>query len=238
MVSTAAIRSPACLTFEFSTGYRLRERRLDRGPALAEGCPMNAWSTDGTPQPAREVPHRLDGPPPAGPSELLTLLYGELRALAAARLRHERPDHTLQPTELVNEAYMRLVAQTRVQWQGRAHFMAIASEVVRRVLVDHARARCAAKRGGGATRLSLDVGCIAPGATSTRGIDYLDLHAALNELASLDPRQARVVELRFFGSLSVAEMAGELGVSERTVKEDWRIARAWLRGRLSAGSGS
>lgn len=167
-------------------------------------------------------------------NKLLPLIYGELRALAASKMSQERAGHTLQPTALAHEAYLKLVDQTRVQWQGRAHFLAVASEVIRRILVDHARAYRAAKRGGG-RRLSLDADGIEPVAQqSLGGIDLLDLDAALAELGALDGRQARVVELRFFGGLDVRETAEVLGVSERTVKGDWRVARAWLQDRLAS----
>jgi RNA polymerase sigma-70 factor (ECF subfamily) len=167
-------------------------------------------------------------------NKLVPLVYNELRALAASKLSQERAGHTLQPTALAHEAYLKLIDQTRVEWQGRAHFLAVAAEVIRRILVDHARAHQAAKRGGG-RRLSLNTaGVEAAAALPAAGIDLLDLDVALAELATLDHRQARGVELRFFGGLDVRETAEVLGVSERTVKGDWRIARAWLRDRLSS----
>jgi RNA polymerase sigma factor (TIGR02999 family) len=163
---------------------------------------------------------------------MLAMLYEELRSLAAAQLRRERRGHSFQPTDLVNEAYLRLAEQTQVEWRGRAHFMGIASQVVRRVLVDHARARNAGKRGGGRDALSLEL--VEPGDVASRGaVECLALNAALDALALLDPRQARVVELRFFGGLDVGETAELLGISPRTVKDDWRVARAWLSRRLA-----
>jgi RNA polymerase sigma factor (TIGR02999 family) len=145
-------------------------------------------------------------------------------------MRAERASHTLQPTALVHEAWLRLIDQTRVEWQGRAHFLAVASQAMRRILCDHARAHKAQKRGGGAPGLALeDTMAVASGSA----VDVLDLDEALTALASLDSRQASVVEMRFYGGCAVAEVAEALGVSEKTVKNDWRVARAWLRGRLA-----
>jgi RNA polymerase sigma factor (TIGR02999 family) len=156
-------------------------------------------------------------------------VYDELRALAARELRRERPGHTLQPTALVNEAYLRLAGEKQVDWKGRSHFLAIAARDIRQILINHAQARGAAKRGGGAARVSL----LTAGLIDDRPeVELLDLDAALRDLHDLDERQARVVELRFFGGLDVEEAAEVLGVSPRTVKSDWRFARAWLHARL------
>lgn len=163
--------------------------------------------------------------------KLFPMVYDELRALAAARLVQERRDHTLQATALVHEAYIKLIDQTRVTWQSKIHFMAVAAQVMRRILVDHARARDAGKRGGGAARATL-TDTVAP--STEPPLDLLDLDAALSELATLDERQARVIELRFFAGLDVAQTAEVLGVSERTIKNDWRFARAWLQHRLAS----
>jgi len=163
---------------------------------------------------------------------LLPLIYGELRALAAAKLARERPDHTLQPTALVHEAYLKLIDQTRVQWQDRDHFMAVAAEVIRRILVDSSRAKNATKRGGGRHRLDLE-GVVVPTAGSE--IDYERLDLALNELAALSERRARVVELWHFGGLKNIAIADMLGVCERTVDNDWKFARVWLQKRLGGG---
>jgi RNA polymerase sigma factor (TIGR02999 family) len=153
-------------------------------------------------------------------------MFEALRALAAARLRSESPGHTLQPTALVNEAYLRLSPQDRAACGGREHFLALASQAMRRILVDHARTKNRLKRSGGAARVPLDeVEIIVDGV----GIDLEALDTALTALATLSPRQARVVELRFFGGLEVEEVAKLLDVSEGTVKGDWRLARAWLR---------
>ncbi|HEX7317646.1 MAG TPA: sigma-70 family RNA polymerase sigma factor [Pyrinomonadaceae bacterium] len=156
---------------------------------------------------------------------LMPLVYAELRRLARLHLRHERPGHTIQPTALINEAYLRLVDLKDVHWQNRAHFFGIAAQAMRRVLVDHARARLAHKRGGGALQVSLaEVAAVAEAPTA----DLLALDEALEELAKVDPRKARVVELRFFGGLSVEETAEVLKVSAATVIHDWRMAKAWL----------
>jgi RNA polymerase sigma factor (TIGR02999 family) len=164
--------------------------------------------------------------------ELARLVYDNLRRYAASVMGPGRDDRTLRPTALVNEAYLRLVDQSRVDWQGKTHFFAVGAEMIRRVLVDDARARRTAKRGGGRTRVSL--GDHEPG-TPIREVDVLALDESLDRLAALDPRAARVVELRFFGGLREGDVAAMLGVSERTVREDWRMARAWLRRELGAG---
>ena len=166
----------------------------------------------------------------AAEARLLGLLYGELRRLAAGCLRGERSDHTLQPTALVNEAYLRLLGQRGKDWQNRGHFMAVAAQVMRRVLVDHARARNSQKRAGQAGKVSLEEGVIV--ANDCWADDFIDLDAALQKLATLDPRQAQIIELRFFAGMTEAEIADVLGVSERTVKRDWNTGRAWLYGEL------
>ena len=165
-------------------------------------------------------------------AELMPLVYGELRAIAGKQLQHERRNHTLQATALANEAYIRMVDQRDVDWKGRAHFLAVAAEVIRRILVDHARKKGAAKRGGGAAQVTLTLGDVLQTPGDQNEIDLLALDEAMRELAALSDRQSRVVELRFFGGLSVGETAYTLGVSERTVKGDWRVAKAWLRKQL------
>ncbi len=160
---------------------------------------------------------------------LMPLVYEELRALAEWHMKQERSDHTLQATALVHEAYIRLVDQARVDWKGRAHFMAVAAQVIRRILVDHAREHRAAKRGGQAQKVSLTDAIeseVAP-------VDLLALEESLDRLGQLNERHQKVVELRFFGGLSVKETAHVLGVSPQTVKADWHMARAWLRQRLA-----
>ncbi|HKF42343.1 MAG TPA: sigma-70 family RNA polymerase sigma factor [Thermoanaerobaculia bacterium] len=160
--------------------------------------------------------------------ELMPIVYGELRRLAAHYLQIERSGHTLQPTALVHEAYLRLVDQKNVAWQNRAHFFGIAAQMMRRILVDHARRRAAQKRDAAAYRLDLED----PGRPADREPELLAVHEALTELERLDARQARIVELRFFGGLSVEETAEAAGVSTATVKREWRTARAWLRREL------
>jgi RNA polymerase sigma factor (TIGR02999 family) len=166
----------------------------------------------------------------SAPADLMAVIYEDLHEIARRAMGQERQSHTLQATALVHEAYVRLVDQTRVDWQGRAHFLAVAAEAMRRILVDHARRRAAAKRGGGQLRVALDDGLRATEAPPDE--DLLELDGAMHELAAVSARQARVVELRFFGGMEFLEIAAELGVSERTVKGDWRFARAWLRQRL------
>jgi len=165
-------------------------------------------------------------------ADLMPLVYGELRAIAGKQLQRERRNHTLQATALANEAYLRLVDQKDVDWKGRAHFLAVAAEAIRRILVDHARKRGAAKRGGGAAQVTLTLGDALQTTDDQNEVDLLALDEAMRELAALSDRQSRVVELRFFGGLSVGETAYTLGVSERTVKGDWRVAKAWLRKQL------
>lgn len=163
--------------------------------------------------------------------KLMPLVYAELRRLARNYLRRERADHTLQPTALVNEAYLRLVDQKNARWQNRAQFFGVAAQLMRRILVDHARLHQAEKRGGaGQHRLSLgNVDRV----MDTPEVDLLALHESLNELAKLDPQQSQIVELKFFGGLSIEETAEVLGIGHATVERDWKMARAWLRSRLT-----
>jgi RNA polymerase sigma-70 factor (ECF subfamily) len=161
---------------------------------------------------------------------LMPLVYSELRRLASNYLRRERQGHTLQPTALVNEAYMKLVDQRSGKWQNRAQFFGVAAQLMRRILVDHAREHQAAKRGGAdQQRLSITS---AEGLASQPQIDMLALHEALEELAVMDSQQSRIVELKFFGGLSIEETAEVLGVGHATVERDWKMARAWLRRKL------
>lgn len=162
--------------------------------------------------------------------ELMPLVYGELRRLARQCMRVERPGHTLQTTALVNEAYLRLVNSSRVQWQDRAHFFAIASQLMRRVLVDEARKRRNLKRGGEYTRVNIDTAEVS---SEPRDLDLLALDQALDALAEFAPRKGKVVELRFFGGLSIEETALVLGISEDIVKREWRTAKLWLLQELS-----
>ena len=157
--------------------------------------------------------------------ELMPLVYGELRRLAGAYLRRERSNHTLQSTALVNEAFMRLVNQRDVQWRNRAHFYAIAAQMIRRILVDYARSQHAEKRGSGAVKLELDVALALP---LKSDLDLVRLNDALDRLAELDSRQSRLVELRFFTGLSIEETAEVMQLSPATIKREWASARAWL----------
>jgi RNA polymerase sigma factor (TIGR02999 family) len=162
----------------------------------------------------------------AGAATLIPLVYDELRALAERCLAHERVSHTLQPTALVNEVYLRMVDAESVDWRGRAHFLALAAGQIRHILVDHARKRAAAKRGGGyACRVSL--GDLAA-RQAPDPLDVLALHDALERLEGRSPRQARVVELRYFAGLSVEETAEVMSLSKTTIKDEWTVARAWL----------
>jgi RNA polymerase sigma factor (TIGR02999 family) len=170
----------------------------------------------------------------ASAEELIPLVYDELRRLARGFLARERPDHTLQPTALVHEAYLRLAKQQAVEWAGRTHFFAVGANIMRRLLIDHARTRGRQKRGGELRKVTLQE-AITPGGGRDLGFDeLLSLDAALAELAAVNPRQAAIVELRFFGGLTVAEVAEHLGLSKRTVEGDWTAAREWLRQRLAA----
>jgi len=167
---------------------------------------------------------------PEAEAKLVPLVYEHLHRLAASYMRRERPEHTLQPTALVNETYLRLIPQADTTWENRAHFFGVAARLMRQILVDHARARQAGKRGGLVEKLPLDQ---ALEFSPARSWELIELDDALKSLGQLDPQQARVVELRFFGGLTVEETAEVLGISPRTVKRDWRLARAWLHGELS-----
>jgi RNA polymerase sigma factor (TIGR02999 family) len=162
---------------------------------------------------------------------LVELVYDEMRQIAEHHFRRERPNHTLQPTALVNEAYARMVDQRNADWKSRTHFLAIASRQMFRILADHARARGAAKRGGGLQRVTLDG---MSNATGKSEVDFLDLEEALRDLGELDPRGRKVVEMRYLAGMNVREVGEALGISERTVADDWRTARAWLHQRLQS----
>ena len=183
---------------------------------------------DPTPN-ATECLQRINAGDEAAVNELLQLVYDELRAMAGHFMQAERRDHTLQPTALVHEAYMRLIEQD-VDWKDRAHFLAIGAQAIRRVLIDHGRRQKAQKRGGDAQRVTLDESVAFAG---SREVDVLALDEALDRLTELNPRQSRVVELRFFGGLTGPQVAEVLGVSRTTVADDWAVARAWLSRELS-----
>ena len=161
--------------------------------------------------------------------QLMPLVYNELRQLAGRYLKHERANHTLQPTALVNEAYLRLIDQQKVEWQNRAQFFGLAAKVMRNILIDHARSRQAAKRGGLNHRVEFATEGYAGGRPQ---IEFLAVHEALERLATFDPQKARIIELRFFGGLSIEETAVVIGVGHATVERDWSLARAWLRREL------
>lgn len=182
--------------------------------------------------PATRLLGKLAGGDDAAAAQLLPLVYDELRAVAGMYFRHQPRDHTLQPTALVHEAYLRLIDQSRHGWESRAHFLAVASLAMRQILVNHAERRATAKRGGGLRRLTLEA-ALTPAPQPE--VDLLALDAAIARLSQLSERMARVVELRYFGGLSVDEVAHVLRVSKRTVEGDWKTARAWLARELGDG---
>jgi RNA polymerase sigma factor (TIGR02999 family) len=172
---------------------------------------------------------------PEASSKLVPLVYDQLRRLADSYMRRERTGHTLQTTALVHEAYLKLLGQHSVDWQNRAHFFGIAAQVMRRVLIDHARSHVRDKRGGGREHVQLDEALVF---SPERSGEFLELNAALERLAAVDSRQAQIVEMRFFGGLTVEETAEVLRISPKTVKRDWSVAKAWLHGELKGGYGS
>lgn len=176
---------------------------------------------------------RWSGGDDAALNRLIEIVYPELHRIAMRHLRQERSDPTLQCTALVHEAYLRLAHRQDCEWSDRSHFFAVASRIIRGILVDYRRARGAAKRGGGGQKIQLAEE--AAGSSGSEPVDLLDLDAALTELEKLDPQQSRVVEMRFFGGLSVEETAQVLGISAATVKRDWVMAKTWIHRRLSGG---
>ena len=171
------------------------------------------------------------GGDPAAREELIPLVYQELRVLASSYLRRERSEHTLQPTALVHEAYLRLVDQQNVNWENRHHFFGAAAQAMRRILVDHARGRLTEKRGGAFTKVPLTEAVLM---SQQQPAQLLAVHESLGRLAAIDPQQGRVVELRIFGGLAVEEISAILGISSATVKRDWALAKAWLARELGA----
>jgi RNA polymerase sigma factor (TIGR02999 family) len=201
-------------------------------------------------QPVTQLLASWRGGNQAALGELTGLVYQELRSLAQRHLRRERANHTIQRTALVHEAFVRLVNQQSVDWQSRAHFFGLASNLMRRILVDHARARLASKRGGGVDAVSLDEITNPTESEDSTGPRYAEpgkvdgetdedvaaIDEALTRLAVLDERQARIVEMRYFGGLTIEETAAAIGISDATVKREWTLARAWLRRELSKGT--
>ena len=213
--------------------------RLSRVPFSHPSCMSEDPSTgapikSGTPerQGVTELLHAWSGGDARALDELMPVVYKELKQQAQRYLRRERPDHSLQPTALVHEAYIQLVDQRRIQWQGRSQFFGIAAQLMRRILVDHVRSRHALKRGGANVSLVQPLDD-AVAAQESSGVDLLALDEALTRLAALDSRQAKVVELRFFSGLGIEETAESLGISPATVKREWAMARAWLKRELS-----
>jgi RNA polymerase sigma-70 factor, ECF subfamily len=174
---------------------------------------------------------------PAAPTELFPLIYGELQRVARRYLARERVNHTLQPTALVNEAWLRLRNDKRAAWQGRTHGLALAAQAMRRLLVDHGRGQKRQKRGGGGPRVTLDELLVAAQTAAVPVEDLLTLERALTKLEAIDPRGAEIVVLRFFSGLSVPEVAEHLGLSARTVEGDWTHARAWLKREIAGDQG-
>jgi len=206
---------------------RVLRQRIRRAPREPRGRrPMEPSMPP--PHTTRILLDATDGDESAA-SKLVPLIYDKLHELAGGYLRRERSGHTLSPTALTHEAYLRLVDQEKTDWRSRTHFFAVAANQMRRVLLDHARRHAPAKRGGGARRVALDPAQLA---ADDRGLDLIDLDEGLAKLRELDARQADVVQLRFYGGLGLEEIAQHLGVSSRTVWEDWRMARAWLRRHL------
>ena len=185
---------------------------------------------EGQPHDVTEILREWSGGDDDAAERLFPLVYDELRRQARSFLRREREDHTLQPTALVHEAYLRLIDNPAIKAENRTHFFAIAARVMRQILVDHARRRNAQKRGGAAQRLSLDDAEIAPDEVAG---DILSLNDALERLTTLDERKARVVDMRFFGGMRETEIAGVLGVTEKTVRRDWQFAKMWLYREIS-----
>ena len=184
------------------------------------------------PKDVATLPSGLDIGDDKAVAELVVLLYSELRSLASHYLQRERSEHTLQTTALVHEAYLRLASQKEVHWKNKEQFLGVAAQLMRRILVDHSRGHDAKKRGGGVEKVFLEE---AAGVSKGKAADVIALDEALTRLAELDPQQAQLVELRFFGGLSIEESAGVLGVSRTTLKRNWNLAKAWLARELRKG---
>ncbi len=209
-----------------STRMRLRDFEMNKSDEPQEGATQDST----TPESVQDLLDRFSAGDQEAAGVLLDRLYCELRFIAQQHMRRERVDHTLQPTALVNEAYIRLVGGSRVAWKDKTHFLATAAQTMRRILVDHARKRLAKKRGGGDVRITLFDNIPA---AALKEQDLLAVHEALKKLGELSERQARIIDLRFFAGLSVEETAKVLEVSTRTVKSETRMAKAWLKRELA-----
>jgi len=217
-------------------GERIRSAAFVYNSAQAsQGMRVRRYKVEKPPGDITLLLTELQAGDPAAESRLVPLVYSELRRVARRHMRGERADHTLQPTALVHEAYVRLVGQREVRWRSRAHFFGVAAQLMRRILVDHARAHKAAKRGGSRPEVSFDEALVF---AEEKGADLLAVDEALARLTRQDPRQGRIVELRFFAGLTEEEAAEVIGVSARTIKRDWNVARAWLYNELSKGTAS
>ena len=193
----------------------------------------SSYSPDASPPDVTQLLVGWSGGDRSASEQLMAAVYAELHRQAARAMGRETPDHTLQATALVNEAYLRLIDQRRVQWRNRAHFFGVAAQLMRRILVDHARGRLAEKRGGGLRPVTLgDADAAGNAAPDESGVDVLVLHEALERLAAIDPRQARIVELRYFGGMNIEDTAEALDLSPATIKREWAVARMWLRREL------
>jgi len=214
------VRCEIGLDLQEATSTDRAGRRAVRGPTAMKSSQTSRVA---------QLPEKFKPGDRHAEEQMFADVYAEMRTIAGRYLRRERKSHTLQPTALVHEAYLKLVGPTHVDWQGRAHFLAVAAHAMREILVDHARRHKAAKRGRNRRRIALDVDLMAE---SSRDIDLLALEDALSKLAKLDPRQAKMIELRFFGGLSVAEVAKVMEMSKRSVEREWTMVRAWLRREL------
>jgi RNA polymerase sigma-70 factor, ECF subfamily len=223
---------PAAFRAKFAGRAELNQLGYNPGPPRSSRA-CEVGPLDPSPSDVTVLLSELQKGDPDAASRLIPLVYNELRRLAGHYMRQERPDHTLQATALVHEAYLKLINQRSVDWQGRAHFFGIAAQLMRRILIDHARGHLREKRGGPQQALPLDEALVLSPEQSS---ELINLDEALQRLAKLDARQSRIVELRFFGGLSTEETAEFLGISSKTVKRDWSLAKAWLHGELKRHS--
>jgi RNA polymerase sigma-70 factor, ECF subfamily len=223
--------------YDFLRGWRRQSRfvRFALSCSLAVPYPQTTGMSNRAPDTARitDLLLAVSNGERDALDQLVPVVYDHLRRIAGAQLRREIPGLSLQPTALVHEAYLRLVDQRQLHWRNRAHFFGVAASLMRRILVDHARARLAEKRGGGLERVTLHGDEAAATVQSPPGIDVLALHESLSRMAAFNPRQERIVELRYFGGLTIEEAAEVIGISEATLVREWTIAKAWLRVDLS-----